>query len=308
MSKEAAMQMLQSSTPSNPNPAAPAAATPAGSPGLQPAPVEGAAPAAPAALESTRFAQLAKKEAELQKQRESFKAEQTQFMSERQKMVEIQKQLTTFNELKVKDPVAALRQIGFSEKDLFNFIAAQEDTSTPEQKAAKAANNEIQKFKDEQAKIAADATAKRNEQVLGQFRKDIASTIAADPDKYEYCNYNGVLANDLIEETVSAVLAADNELISVQEAIEMVESYYEEQDKAMSTLKKRQPKAEEIVAAAPAPEAPLKPQVSPGRPSAARTLSSKTAATVASTTVAPRNETPDQKKARLVSKYFGKPS
>ena len=304
MSKESAMQMLTSTSP------APAAPAPAGSPGLQSAPApaaEGAAPAAnpQPALESTRFAQLAKKEAELQKQREAFKAEQTQFMTERQKIVEIQKQLNGFNELKMKDPVAALKQMGFSETDLFNFIAAQEDKSTPEEKAAKAAQNEIQKFKDEQAKAAQEAQEAKNKQVLGQFRKNIAETITNDPEKYEYCNHYGPIAEELIYETVTAVLESDKELISVAEAAAMVEQYYEEEDKAMSSLKKRQPKAP-ATEAAPAPEAALKPQVSP-RPSAGRTLSSKATASVASTVTAPRNETPDQKKARLIQKYLIKP-
>ena len=256
--------------------------------------------ATPAQLESTRFSHLAKKEAELQKQRESFKAEQTQFMTERQKFNEIQKQLNTFNETKAKDPVAALKLLGFNEKDLFNFIAAQEDNSTPEERAAKAAQNEIQKFRDEQAKIANDAQSQRNTEALTQFRTNIKSTISMDPDKYEYCAYNGPMAEELVYETMAAIVKDEGVVIPVEEVVEMVEQYYEEQDKEMNSLKKRQPKPQEM----PAKEEPLKPQVSP-RPNQARALSSKVGATVASTVSKPLNETSDQKKARLINKYLG---
>lgn len=253
-------------------------------------------------LDSTRFNQFAKKEADLVKQRETLKAGQTQLMTERQKYAEIQKQIDSFNEAKAKDPVAALKILGFSEKDLFNFIAAQEDTSTTEEKAAKAAQTEIQKFRDEQTKLKEEEQTKVNTQVLNQFREDISSAITKEKEKYEYCHYNGPLATDLIEETVTQVLATDGELISIQEAIEMVENYYEEEDKAMSSLKKRQPKTEQSQVPI---DAPLKPQVSPRPSNQARPTLSKNQGTVASTTPAPKGETPDQKKARLIGKYFG---
>jgi len=273
-----------------------------------------AAPTEPtksADLESTRFAHLAKKEAELQRQREAFKREQTQFMSERQKNQAIQDQLNQFNTMKVKDPVAALKLIGFSEKDLFNFIAAQEDKRTPEEKARAAAQDEIKKFTDSQAADLAKQQEEKNREVLGNFRQSIKATIASDKDKYEFCNFHGPLAEDLIYETTKAVLIEDLKAdpnakpISLQEAADMVEQFYEEQDKEMNTLKKRQGKP--VEPQAPVKEEPLKPQVSP-RPSAPRpTLSNKTGATVASTISKPANETPDQKKARLIGKYFGQP-
>ena len=301
MSKESAMQMATgvAQVPSGEG-TAPALTAPIGTNGPIP-PGEGSSQQAPTEqLESTRFALLAKKEAELQRQRDSFKKEQTQFMTERQKTEAIQKQLNEFNELKMKDPVQALKNLGFSEADLFNFIAAQEDKSTPEERAAKAAQAEIQKFQDQQAKEKADAQKAQDTQVLGQFRKDISATIEANPDKYEYCKFNGPLAEDLIYETVAAVVQSEGIVISTQEAADMVEQWYEDQDKEMMTLKKRQPKQE----VAPVADAPLKPQVSP-RPAAARALASKANASVASTVPKPLNESPDQKKARLIAKYLG---
>lgn len=287
MSKESATAMLNASIP-----APTEGATLGGNPGLQPV------PEAPKqeALESTRFAHLAKKEVELQKQRESFKKEQESLTQEREKMKAIHKKLQDFDEMKLKDPVAALKLAGFTETDLFNFIAAAEDNSTPEQKATKAAQAEINKFKEEQSKKEQEAQTKRNTEVLDSFRKDIQKQIASDKDKYEYCNYNGPLAEELIYETVAAVLEESKEVISVQEAAEMVESYYEEQDKAMSNLKKRKPKEPETVIQ-PQDE-PLRAQVSPRPSTPSKTLSSKTTASVASTVT--RKETHAEKRQRLI--------
>ena len=291
------------------SPAAPVVKTPAAGAAVDPA-----APAAAAAspeLESTRFTHLAKKEAELQRARETFKAEQTQFMTEKQKNQKIYDNLTKFNELKLKDPVAALKFIGFNEKDLFNFIAAQQDTRTPEERARGAAQDEIKKFTDKQASDAAAANEVRTKEVLGTFRSNIDKTIASNTEKYEYVNFHGTLAADLVYETVTAVLMDDLKTnpkalpISLDEACQMVEDYYEEQDKAMSALKKRQPQTPEQQAAAAAAQ-PLKAEVSP-RPKPSPTLSSKAGASIASTSSRVHGESADAKKARLINKYFGAP-
>jgi len=276
MSRETAMAALQATIPSgqgNNQLNAPVVSSPTPTPAVS-KPTDGSAPSAAVSgteLDSTRFNHLAKKEAEILKQRESFKKEQTEFMTERQKYQEERKRIDEYNTLKAKDPVAALKHLGFSEADLMNFMAANEDNYTPEERARKAAADEIQKFRDAQAKEKNDAQTTTNTQTISQFKNEIKATIANAADKFEYCNYNGPLAEDLIYETVYAVAKDSNwtETISATEAAEMVEQYYEDQDKAMSTLKKRQLKTET------APMEVLKPQVSP-RPTQARTLSNKT--------------------------------
>jgi hypothetical protein len=302
MSKATALTMLTNTTapaPSTP----PVTATNGGAPGLQAIP-DGQTPVteAPKELESTRFAHLAKKEAELVKQRETFKKEQEEIKAEREKMREIHKKLQDFEELKAKDKLAALRLAGFTDNDIFEMFAQQEDTRSPEEKAAQAAQTEINKFKDEQKKAQDEAQQARNTQVINNFKKDITVAISSDKDKYEYCNHFGPEAEDLIYETVTKILSDEGELITIQEAADMIESFYENQDKSMATLKKRQPKVEapatEVQPAATAPE--VKQVQAPVRP-ASKTLSSKTTATVASTTVT-RRETPAEKRARLVAK------
>jgi hypothetical protein len=302
MSKEQALSMLQATIPV----AQPTSSATAPVVATEPKAAEPTASQAPKPTQLAAdpgLSHLAKKEAELQRNREAFKKEQADLAAERQKVLDMAKDVQTFRDLQGKDRIAALKHLGFSDQDLLNYIAAQEDTSTPEEKAARAAQAEIKKFQDENAKKEADAVSKRNADALAAFRADISATISKNPETYEYCNYHGPLAEELIYETVAAVLETEKELISVREAAEMVEQYYEDQDKGMNTLKKRQPK-EAAAPAAPAKEVPLKPEVSP-RPSSARTLSSKTGATVASTVTKTVGETPEQKKQRLISKYFG---
>jgi hypothetical protein len=290
MSKEAALAQL------TPAPAAEA------SPGLAPAAETIEMPKAPVPLESTRINQLLKKETELQRQREMVKKDQKALAAEKEQWKDLQSTLQQFRDMKQKDPVAALKLAGFSEQDLMAFAGHTADQSTPEQKAAKAAQAEIKKFQDEQAAKEVKVTTERNTQVLAQFRTDIDRTIQGDKTKYEYCNYNGVLARELIYDTVAAVLAESGEIIPISEAAEMVETYYEDTDKAMAAIKKRQARME-ASAAPKATEAVL--EAAPTRTSVKATLSSKTTATSAPLVAAasvPKKETASQKRERLIQK------
>lgn len=287
MSRDSAMAALTG---------APPPAAPAESPGLAAVPTN----EPPKDLDSTRFANLARKEAEIVKQREAMKVRETELMTREEKTKAIENKWKEFEDLKAKDQVAAMKMAGFSDTDLVNFLAAHEDNSTPEEKAAKAAQTEIQKFKDEQAAQAKEAKAKENTQVIDRFKKQITEHVTGDKDKYEYINHHGPMAEELILEWVSEVLNDPQQPPSeniLQEAADTIEAFYEESDQAMSVLKKRQPK--------PAPEAeapkdePLRAEVS-SRQAIGKTLSNKTVATTAG--AIPKRETPSQKRERLIEK------
>jgi hypothetical protein len=287
MSKEAALATL------NNIPTPPPTATPA-EVGPNPA-GEAKAPEAPKELESTRFAHLAKKESIFVKNQEKLKAERQAFEAERKKYVEAYERTQKFEELKAKSAREALQFAGFTDTDIVNIFAESEDKSTPEEKAARAAQAEIQKFKDEQATQAKAEQQKKNTQVIKQFKDSITSTLAADKEAFEYCNFHGAVAEELIFETVQHVLETSGELISAKEAAQMVEGYYEETDKAMSTLNKRKPKETAVEEAKQKVEA-LKPEM-PGR--SATTLTNKATATIAAATTT-KKETPQEKRQRLI--------
>lgn len=211
-------------------------------------------------LTSTRFAHLSKKEQALVKDREALKNERAQFLKDQEtykieraessRVLAMAKEIT---DLQLKDPVAAMKKAGFSETDIYNFMSAQEDTSTPEDRAMKAAHGEIEKFKTEQAKMAEEQNKLRINQQKAEddkkitiFQSNIGKHITADKDKYEYLNHYGDQAQNLVYETISNVLAEDGVMLSIEEAAQMVETYYEDEDKALNSLKKRQSKQKEI--------------------------------------------------------------
>ena len=254
----------------------------------------------PKELDSSRFTVLAKKEAELVKQREEYKKEHEAFEKEKETLRDIQNRIKSFQELKDSDSFAALKVLGLTDTEIMNLVAtSQQDNSTPEEKARKAAQTEIDKFRQEQAKREAEQLAKRNEMLVNNFKQDITKVVTSDKSKYEYINHYGAVAEDLILETVKENVEKTGELLTIKEAADMVEGYYEAE--AEMLLQKEKLKAK-LAALAPKEEPKAQPTTETKvAPKPSPTLSSKTVATTASTTIA-RKETIGEKKARLAQK------
>lgn len=311
MSKDAAMALLTGSSVPTQNPSPPQSeVTSIPSEGVSPS----AASSPPKELQSTPFSQLAKKESDLVRQKQEIKKQQELMASEKAKMSEIQKQVQLFEETKKKDPIAALKMIGFTETDIFNYMAAQEKPElSPEEKAAQAAveatEAKLKAYEEAQLKKVQEEQTKRDQSLIQGFKEDLNQVIASDPVQFEYCHHYGPVAQELMYETTLAVYQASDgkEVLTPREAAEMVEAYYEEQDKLMSSLKKRQPTpvapsaSEEAQAptrsrtvTTPAGSEPPKPVIHK-----TRTLTNAATGTVASTRHR-MNETKEQKKERLI--------
>lgn len=255
----------------------------------------------PKELDSTKLTHLIKKETELVKQREAFKKEQEAFTAEKEKLKEIQAKLTQFEELRKKDPLQALKLLEFSEADLINFMAGEDSQLTPEEKALKATRAEIDKFKKEQEERELQSQKQKNEQIITQFKSDITKHVTSDKDTYEFINHHGETAQELIYDTINQVYGDTGELITIKEAADMVESFYEESFKSLASLKKVKPKTD----TPPEEGAEVKKDEKKEtiNPTPSKTLTNKTTATSASTTVIKR-ETPSEKKERLIRKYL----
>lgn len=270
-----------------------------------------AAPSTPTPEATTVPANLAKKEAEIVRQQMELKKERETFGTEKQKVQEILKAANEFDALRKNDPVAALKKLGYTETEIFNWMAAQEKTElTAEEKAIAAAKEaaaaEIKAFKDADTLEKQKAQEQLDQKTLGSFKSGISSLIKANPIKFEYCAYEGAAAEALIYETVlqSVVASKGKDVISAQEATELAEAYYEEKDKGMAALTKRKPAVSET-------DTKKEPErtrtVDPNSPGAAtakatvqrnRSINNGARATVASTT-AKKPETPTEKRARL---------
>lgn len=213
----------------------------------------------PSELTSTRWAHLSKKEAALVKERENFKKEMDAYKKEREetkmeydKYKKSWEMVNEISELQKTNAVEAMRKAGFSETDAYNFLSQQEEVLTTEDRAAKAVQAELKKYQDIQDKKiedekrhAEELRVKNEEKTIAQFKNDIGSHLKSDMDKYEFCLFHGEQAQELIYDTVAAIIDDSNgegiqdadSLLS--EAALLVEGYYEELDKSMSSLKKR---------------------------------------------------------------------
>jgi len=240
MSKETAMALVQGPIDIvTPSPNDPSASMPQ-------------APAKPIKeLDSARFAHLARKEAEIVKEKQALAAE-------RDRLKPVWEQYQKYEQTKKENPIEALKLMGFSETDVFNYLANKEAPKepTPEEKAIKAAEEaaqtKIKAWEEEQVKKLKDQETQQDKRTLAEFRNQISKTIELDKDKFEYINYYGPEAESLIYQTIETALinSKGTDLMSIQEAAELVENYYEGLDKGMANLKKRQP----IAAPAPAPK------------------------------------------------------
>ncbi len=271
------------------------------------------APAPEPQLQSAPFNHLAKKESELVRQRNEFKKEQESWNQERTRLVEAKKQYDNYNELKKTDPVGALKTLGFSETDIFNYLAnTQPPELTPEQKAAQAAEQaadaKIKEFEANQLKKEQDAQRAQDRSLIQGFKQEMSQVIAKNADKYEYCAYYGPEAEALAYETTLAIVKESKgaDIITAAEAVEMVEEYFEERDKEMNKLKKRNP-----TPTIPAPKTepvrtrtlsqPLAASQEIPKPTITktRTLNNGLTSTVAATRHR-MNETREQKRERLI--------
>lgn len=259
-------------------------------------------------VDSDRFAKIAAREAKFVKERETFKSEQQKLYEEKQALASVKTQLDEFEALRSKDPIAALKKLGFSETDVFNFISSKEEPTIEQiatQRAEELMKQEFEKRDKVQAEKEAAASKEREDRAINGFKETISSSIKKDAEKYEYCAYEGAEAEGIIYETVLEIIKEEPDILphkAMQEAIELTEKYYEEKDLEMAKLKKRQPKVE-------APVVEEKKVVRTRTPDkvSAPTLTAKATATAASTI--PKGETSSQKRARLENWLRnGKPS
>lgn len=279
----------------------------------EPTPVETPTPEAPKALDSEKFAAFAKKEADYVKRQEQLKREREEVAAEREKLRPLHEQYQKYQEMKVKDPIEAMKMMGFTETDIINYLAAQDKPEpTSEEKAAqaasKAADERIQAFEEAQAKKVEQERKVQDTKVIQGFKSQLSKVIEADKEKFEYCSYHGAAAEELAYEFLREVVkeSGGKEAITPQEAIEMVEEYYEEQDKLMSSLKKRQPKEASVIkedktierTRTVTPADPTSPQP---KPPIQRTRTLTNAATATSNSIRQRGpETREEKRERLM--------
>ena len=268
----------------------------------------------PAKLDSDRFAAVARQEARIVKERLELKKQLAEAQELKSKLQDPYDKIQRFEQLRAKDPIAAMKEIGFTETDIFNFMANKEEPKEPSaaEIAAKVATDELNKYKLEQKKLAEEAQFAQDKAAIDRYKKGVAEQIEREKDKYEYTAFYGAEAQDLIFDTIKELVTKGVKW-DLKSVLDDVEWYYEEEDKAKNVLKKRQSNGQPT--AQPSGQEPLKAEVKPGLNAPVRTRSVTSAqdivtpapktltnkiAPTATATMATRNETREQKRARLI--------
>jgi hypothetical protein len=251
-------------------------------------------------MQSSRLAVFAKKEAQIQREREALKAEREAYLQEKAQADEYLRRGREFDEIAKQDKIKALRLIGWSDEDIINVIAdVQTKQTDPIEEARRVAAEEAKKLRDEIAQEKAQAEQTRNAQLISRLKSDISETIKQKADQYEFCAYEGVEAQEQVYEIILENLKLNNELLSVDEALEMAEEFYENKARGMQALKKLQAKQAAEQEAVTQPIATQTTRTTATQPqSKPKTLTN--AATATTSGIINRRETPSEKKERLI--------
>lgn len=267
-------------------------------------------------LQSSRLAIFAKKEAAIQKEREALKREREEWeKGDRAKSSEVLSKAKLFEETFSKDKLAAFRMLGYSDTDLINMMSGVEEGraagtgSLSQEEVRKLVKEETNRVRQEFEEKEKQKLSQNNEQMVRGLKSDIKDTIKEMSEKYEYCAFEGddaqAKAYQIIVDNLEATKSDEKpygELLSIEQALDVAEEYYEKRAEAMDALKKRQARGQAAQTEAPTSVKegePPKSNMSAARP---RTLTNSVAAsTAASNTV--QFETRQQKKERL-AKYL----
>jgi hypothetical protein len=185
-----------------------------------------------------RFAALARKERQIQKQLSDLKTQQSRLTSIEQARKEA-----------AVNPVKALESLGLTYEQITNFILGG-NKPTPDLEV-KAVRDEVDRLRQEQATRdqAQQEAAKRQAEkeyndIITDFNGEIKGYIAANKDQYELTSmYQG---EEIVYQTIEQHFANSGKIMTIKEASDLVEQYFEgEVRRAQGTKKfQAQPKPE----------------------------------------------------------------
>jgi len=300
MSREAAMAVATAGAnhphPSNP---APTATVPSQSQ-AQPQTANQGLPSTqtPPDVNAQRMALFAKKEAQLQAEREKIKAEWAEKKRVLDQAQEYNKKWEQFEALKKTNKQEALKMAGFSVEDLVNLAADENGKVKSPEEIAKEVEEKVEKKVDE--KLAAreqKLTQEQNQKLINNFKGQIKAQMTKNADKYDAAIVYGAEAEGLAYHFVVENLKQnpDEPLMTVSEALEMANKYY--QDKLDAAGYKKAPKVENVPHGTTTTE--VKPALTSANSGRSRTLTN--AVTATSQALNPGKETKEQKRERLIN-------
>lgn len=181
----------------------------------------------PAKASGTRFSQLARREAELNRERQRLR-------EERASVEEAARAAKQFEERKAKarlNPVEALQDLGLSYEEVSEFVV--NDNKPTVSAEVQAVRDEIERLRQEQreekelARQASEARLKQEqESVIQRFNEDAMSFVTSNANKFEFTIANG--GEHYVPEIIEKHFHETGELLSIDKAAEIVEAHFEE--------------------------------------------------------------------------------
>ncbi len=180
------------------------------------------------------FLKLTKKERDLQRQLQEFKAQ-------KQKIDLEMKELQEIRQLKEKakiDPLAISKHFGIDYKQLTNQILNDERPTT--EMELQALKDEVARLRDEKQRERQESEAAQTEKAIASFKNDLQTFIEGQGDKYELIKtFN---AYDQVMNTVYEHWNQTGEMIDVDKVADQLEAEMEAEARKLLTLKKLTPK------------------------------------------------------------------
>ena len=269
-------------------------------------------PTADQELESSFLAKKAKWEKDRLRKELEFK-------KEREEIISAQKQYREFQEKKKVDPLEAIKMLGFTEADFFNFAAEQAPKEvTPEERAAeiaaKTVDERIKAYEDLQAKQSAEQQRATEAKLIENYKTGLNELLAEKATQFKFVDLNKDMGSlDLAFEIVNEVARQSNgeDLLDMDEALKMADDHYRAEYERIYGALNPTPKPEvtETMAEKPKVSTERTRTVTPSDSRNAplptitknRTLSNQATASVAGL-AKQASETPTQKRERLIQK------
>lgn len=167
-----------------------------------------------------RFAALARQEKGLRQREQGIK--------------EREARLSEFEGLKQQvsaNPIKALEALGITYDQLAQFMLGQPPAPEDAVKKVESRLEQLEKQRLQEAEDAKKATKLKAEaeykEVLEDFGREVRDYVTTNKDKYELTNmYEG---QDTVQATIEAYFAKTKKIMSIEEASDLVEAYFEEQ-------------------------------------------------------------------------------
>lgn len=186
---------------------------------------------------SSKFSALAKKEKGILAKMEAYKSQESNVASREAQLAAREAKLSEFESLR-SNPMKALESLGLDYNQITQYML--NNGEKPVELQLKDVMSEVEHMKQLQADSKAQAKKEQEDamkvqeaEVIESFKTEISSFLKTNVEKYELIQ--GFKQESLVFDTIEEYYTANNKVLSITEASDMVEKYLEQEaEKALS--------------------------------------------------------------------------